>query len=83
MKFRNYVYYETDEEGIILDNEPHTITLKEEVNPVEVGRKLGVSLKIQGDSFDYDISETEFRQFMKGKSNKFEGYTPTFRSFIN
>lgn len=81
MLFRTYKYFETDEDGVITDNEPHFITLKETVDVKEVERELGTTLK-EINEFEYSQTKTEFYKFIHHLTkDKFANSLPSFVSF--
>jgi hypothetical protein len=81
MLFKTYSYYEMNEDGEILENDPHFITLRADVDPKEVESKLNSTLTLK-DTFEYDTSKTEFIKFDRRLcKDRFSNSLPTFRSF--
>ena len=80
MLFRSYRYFETDEDGEILDNEVHYITLKADADVSKLEKELGTHLIPDGEVFEYDTEKTEFRKFAKGEGDKFAPLLPTFHT---
>ena len=81
MLYKTYKYFEMNEEGVIEDNEPHFITLKETVDIKKVEKELGSVLK-QVNEFEYKQEKTEFYKFIHYLTkDRFSNSLPSFVSF--
>lgn len=81
MLYRTYKYYEMNEEGIIEDNEPRFITLKETVDVKKLEKEMGTILK-QVNEFEYAQAKTEFYKFIHHLTKeRFSNSLPSFVSF--
>lgn len=81
MLLKVYKYYEMNEEGVIEENIPYFITLKEEVDVKRLEKEMGTILKPVSE-FEYNPVKTEFYKFIHNLTkDKFSNSLPSFVSF--
>ena len=81
MLYRTYEYYETNEDGEIVDKIPSFVTLKANVDIKPLEKELGATFKLINE-FDFKFKKSEFYKFDRRIcKDRFANYLPTFISF--